>query len=181
MKKLFSTTLFLLSILLTTNLYSQTIGQDTTSLKYYLSEEDSALNIRDAYTSLESKLLQDIKWLNDTPVKKDKETRDEKARFVLMWMSGSPTVYIQMDNRIVTFLDADPSILMAYMMGWTKYTIENNYSDDAIQNTVAGITNTVNFYTKNRKSFQKNTELENYKKMIEEGTLTRYVADVLTK
>jgi len=182
MKKIFSTALFLLCITLPTNLFSQTIEQDTTSIKYHLSNEDSAQDIKDAYTQLEPQLLADIKWLNDTPIKtEEKQIRDEKARFVLMWMSGSPTVSIQMDDRLITFLGADPAILMAYMMGWTQYAIENNYSDDTIQCSVAGITNAVSFYSKNKKNFKENKELEKYKNMIDGGTLTRHVADILTK
>lgn len=162
--------------------YSQITEQDTAApLEYLTAENDSVQSLINAYTSLEPQVLADIDWLNNTPVKENPEMRNEKSRFVLMWMSGSPTTSIQMDDRILTFLGADPAILMAYMTGWTKYVLENNYSDDAIQCSVAGITNAVNFYTANRKSFKKNGELEKYKKMIGDGTLTRHVADVLTR
>lgn len=181
MKKIISTALFILCVTLHSNLFSQTLEQDTTGIQYQLPDEELAQDLKDAYTQLEPQLLADIKWLNDTPIKTDKEIRDEKARFVLMWMSGSPTISIHVDDRLVTFLGVDPAILMAYMMGWTQYAIENNYSDDAIQCSVAGISNAVDFYSKNKKTFKESKELEKYKKMIDDGTLTHYVADILTK
>lgn len=159
----------------------QVAVQDTLSLKYHVSENDSVQSIIDAYTKLEPTLLADINWLNSTPLGENKDIRNEKARFVLMWMSGSPTVSVRIDDRVITFLGADPSILMAYMMGWTKYSIENNYSKDDVQCTTAGIKNAVNFYTKNAKVLKKDKEMDKYKKMVEDNTLVRYVADVLTK
>lgn len=172
----------LIAIILPVKLYSQTIDRDSTSINYLTSEDDSVQSLADAYTSLEPQVLADIDWLNNTPIRKeDQEMRNEKSRFVLMWMSGSPSVSIQMDDRVLTFLGAEPSILMAYMMGWAKYALENNYSDDAIQCSVAGVTSAVSFYTTNRKSFKKNRELEKYKEMIETGALSRHIADVLTR
>jgi len=180
MKKL-SVLAFFIFAFFTTNLYSQTLDVDTTSLNYYVLPEDSARSIKVAYTEYEPALLADIDWLTNTPVGENQSMRDEKSRFVFMWMSGSPTVKVQLDDRIVTFFNSDPSILMAYMMGWTKYSILNNYSDDPIEASVAGITNAVKFYNVNRKMIKKNKELEKYKKMISDGTLRRYVADVLTR
>lgn len=174
--------ILLMAVITPVKIYSQISEQDTTvSTDYLTAENDSVQSLINAYASLEPQVLADIDWLNNNPVKENMEMRNEKSRFVLMWMSGSPTVSIQMDDRLLTFLGADPAILMAYMTGWTKYVLENNYSDDAIQCSVAGITNAVNFYTANRKSFKKNGELDKYKKMIGDGTLTRHVADVLTR
>jgi len=172
---------FLLNVFLGINCFSQTQVPDSLTYKYYPSPEDPVQNIGDAYSNLESTLLADIDWLNYTPIDENHEMRNEKSRFVLMWMSGNPTVSVQIDDRIITFLGADPAILMAYMMGWTKYSVEHDYSNDQIECTVAGITNAVNFYNRNRKFLRKDKELEKYKKMVEKRTLHRHIADILTR
>lgn len=181
MKKILNTTIALIGLLLPLNSYSQTNSQNTTSTQQAITALESGVDIKEAYTSFEPQVLADIDWLNNNPVNENKNMRDEKARFVLMWMSGSPTINIRMDDRLITFLGADPAILMAYMMGWTKYALNNNYSTDAVQCTVAGITNAVQFYSANGKYFRKDKELDRYQKMVQDGTLTRYVADILTK
>lgn len=172
---------FLINIFFAANSYSQENSVDTSSMTYFTSPDDPVQSLADPYTKLEPTLLADIDWLNYTSIDKDQEMRDEKSRFVLMWISGSPTVSVQIDERIITFLGAEPAVLMAYMMGWTKYSVEHDYSNDPIECTVAGITNAVNVYNRNRKLLKKNKELEKYKKMVEERTIYRYVTDVLTR
>lgn len=138
-------------------------------------------HISAAYIQLEPQVLADIDWLNYSPLDQDIPLRDDKNRFVLMWMSGSPTVKIGMDDRIVTFQGAQPWLLMAYMMGWTKYSLEHNYSADPVECTTAAITNVVNFYDRNRKSLAKSKEVEKYAKMIKEDSLKKYISGVLAQ
>lgn len=160
---------------------AQDVPIDTLAYVYDLLPGESAKSLSDAYGELEPSVLNDIQWLNNTPLGKDTEMRNDKSRFVLMWMNGSPKVSIRLDDRVVTFQDAEPVILMSYMMGWTEYSLRNNYSNDNIYATVAGINNAVEFYSKNRKLLRKNKELEKYKQMIKNNTLTRYVADIVTQ
>lgn len=165
----------------TQDCYAQEANTDTLRYAYEVLPEESSKSLSAAYRELESAVLKDISWLDNTPLDKNTDTRNEKSRFVLMWMSGSPDVSIRLDDRLVTFQGAEPAVLMAYMMGWTRYSLENNYSNDPIDATVSGITNAVNFYDKNKKLLRKNKELDKYKEMMNNRTLIRYVADIVTK
>ena len=141
--------------------------------------QDSVTHVMLAYTELEPQLLADIDWLNYTPVKDKKDIRQEKSRFVLMWMSGSPTVSIKIDDRIMKFSGARPWALLAYMTGWTKYSIENDYSIDQVKCTVAAINNMVAFYKRNKADLDKDKEVERLAKMVENKTLENHVRTVL--
>jgi len=162
-------------------LFAQEDVADSLTYVYDLLPEETGKNLSMAYAELEPSVLADINWLNNNPLGKNTEMSNDKSRFVLMWMSGSPDVSIRMDDRLITFQGAEPAVLMAYMMGWTKYSLENNYSNDPIYAAVAGITNAVGFYEKNKKMLRKNKELDKYGEMIRNHTLTRYVADIVTK
>lgn len=134
-----------------------------------------------AYLQLEPQVLADIDWLNNSPLGENQTMRDDKSRFVLMWMSGSPTVKIRIDDRIVTFTGSQPWLLMAYMTGWTKYALEHNHSADPVECTTAALTNVVNFYEKNRKGLSKNKDVEKYAKMLKDNMLKQYVTGILDK
>lgn len=138
-------------------------------------------HISAAYMELEPQVLADIDWLNYYPLDEQQSLRDDKNRFVLMWMSGSPSIKIGMDDRIVTFQGAEPWILMAYMMGWTKYSLEHNYSNDPVECTTAAVTNAVNFYNRNRKSLARSKGIEKYAKMVKNDSLKKHISDILSQ
>lgn len=175
-------------VCLSANLFAQVQNQAEPVIGTWEGEEvfvekvDSAeQHISAAYIQLEPQVLADIDWLNNLPLDKDEPLRDDKNRFVLMWMSGSPTVKIGIDDRIVTFQRAHPWLLMAYMMGWTKFALEHNYNSDPVECTTAAITNVVNYYDKNRKSLAKNKEVEKYAKMVKDNSLKNYISGILAQ
>lgn len=143
--------------------------------------DTTGTHISAAYLQLEPQVLADIDWLNNSPLGENQTMRDDKSRFVLMWMSGSPTVNIGIDDRIVKFTGSQPWLLMAYMTGWTKYALKHNYSADSVECTTAALTNVVSFYEKNRKGLSKSKEVEKYAKMLKDNTLKEYVSSILNK
>lgn len=175
-------------ICLSTSLFSQVQNQAEPVIGTWEGEEvfveqidTTESHISAAYIQLEPQVLADIDWLNYYPLDEQQSLRDDKNRFVLMWMSGSPTVKIAMDDRIVTFQGGEPWVLMAYMMGWTKYALEHNYSADPVECTTAAVTNAVNFYNRNRKTLAKNKEVEKYAKMVKDDSLKKYISGVLSQ
>ena len=175
-------------VCLSANLFSQVQNQAEPVVgtwegeDVFVEEIDSTeSHISAAYIQLEPQVLADIDWLNYYPLDEQLDLRDDKNRFVLMWMSGSPSVKIGMDDRIVTFQGAEPWILMAYMMGWTKYSLEHNYSNDPVECTTAAVTNAVNFYNRNRKSLARSNGIEKYAKMVKNDSLKKYISDILSQ
>lgn len=144
---------------------------------YAADEETQDLSLN--YKILEPQLLADINWLDNTPLSQDLEVRNDKNRFVLMWMTGAPYIDIKIDNRVVNFVGGEPWLLMHYMMGWTEYFLKNNYSQNEIQLYIAGVKNVVDFYNKNKHSLLKNKEVEEYVKLEKKGKLEEYITSVL--
>ncbi|BES61100.1 hypothetical protein DCPSUM001_13440 [Dysgonomonas capnocytophagoides] len=163
------------------NVSGQTIASDTIT---YKGEKDYVANdtIQDwslDYQALEPQVKADIDWLSYTPLGVNQDVRDDKNSFVLMWMSGVPYMKMNLDERIVTFLAGEPWLIMSYMTGWTKYFLENNYSQNQIQLSIAGVKNVINFYQRNKRHLQKNKEVESYIKLDKSGKLEEYIASVL--
>lgn len=141
---------------------------------------DSTMHISKPYKELEPQLLADIDWLNYTPLNdKRNDVRNEKSRFVLMWVSGSPYVSVGVDERIMKFAKVSSWTLLAYMMGWTKYSLEHNNDNDEVKCTVAGLTNAIEFYRRNKDFTSKDKEMERLSKIMDEGKLGEYVKTTL--
>jgi len=179
MKKLFFIALSVI-VFLPYQSIAQTL-ETNIPFKYETAPSDSVKSLVEEYNRLEPAVLADIDWLNYNYIDENHDLRNEKSHFVLMWMTGSPTVSIQIDDRVVTFRKAHPSVMLAYMMGWTKYSLEHNHSNDTLECTYAAVTNAVNFYSRNRQYLKKNKELDKYKEMADNNTLYRHIADVLTR
>lgn len=175
-------------VYLSANLFAQVENQDQPVVGTWEGEDvfieqidSTESHISVAYTQLEPQVLADIDWMTNTPMNENVSLRENKTRFLLMWMSGSPTVKIDMDDRIVTFRGAETWLLMAYMMGWTKYSLEHDYSHDPVDCATAGITTVVHFYEKNRKFLSKSRVTEKYARMVKANYLREYIEKVLAE
>ena len=125
------------------------------------------------YKEAEEMVLKATDWLLNTPLSEDPDKRKEVNAYVMMWMSGSPTVTIELVAGIVPLECAD--CLMSFMSGWTKYSLENNYSKDKIAGAVAGADNAIAFYQKNKSTIGKNADMEKLIKQQKKGSLEKYI------
>ncbi len=126
------------------------------------------------YAKYESDVLKCIQWVMQTPANEQTGKQKEVNAFLLMWMSGTSSVHIEVKQEIVTFMDT-PELLMIFMGGWTKYTLETKDADNKVNCSMAGVEAVIEYYTKNRALLSKNKGVEKYLKMKEKGTLKEYI------
>lgn len=126
------------------------------------------------YAKYESDVLKCIQWLAQTPANEQTEKQKDANAFLLKWMAGSPTVHIEVKQEIVTFMDTS-ELLMIFMGGWTKYTLESKDADNKVNCSMAGVEAVIEYYTKNKAVLSKNKAVEKYIKMKEKGTLKEYI------
>ena len=125
------------------------------------------------FKKAEPLVLQSIDWLSQTPVSENTTKRKEVNGFLMQWISGSPSVTIELISGIVP-LDC-PECLMSFMTGWTKYSLENNYSKNKLECVLAGVENAIGFYTSNKSEIGKNSDMEKLIKMKTKGKLKKFV------
>lgn len=65
------------------------------------------------------------------------------------------------------------------MGGWTKYSLENNYSKDNVQGSLAGLKSVIKVY-KNL-SLKKDKEVEKLIELDNNGELENWVKEIMTK
>ena len=132
------------------------------------------------YAVYEQDVINGINWLASTPIDQDVEKRKEVNAFLMKWMTGSPTLKIEIRQEIVTFLSS-PDLLMAFLAGWTKYSLETRDFSNTLKGNVAGIENVIFVYNKNKKVLGKDREVEKYIKLQSKGKLEQEIAKRIGK
>lgn len=125
------------------------------------------------YKNTEGLVLNSTDWLLKTPISEKTEKRKEINAFLMKWMTGSPSVSIELVSGIVP-LDC-PDCLLSFMSGWTKYSLENNYSNNKIDGALAGAENAIAFYVNNKTVLGKNPDMEKLIKHQKKGKLRKYI------
>lgn len=127
------------------------------------------------YTKYEGDIVKCIDWMLNTPVNTQNDKRTEANTFVMKWLTGSPTVSVEVKTEIVTFMDQNPELLMIFLGGWTKYALESKDYKNKIKGNLKGIESVIDFYSKNKANLKKDKNIEKYIKMKEKGTLEEFV------
>lgn len=166
MKKLisFSLLFFLLitsSLCLTQNLLSEL---PTTNEEFIESEEQ---------------VLATINWLETTPFDEQEDKREKQKALLFAWLTNSPTVTLELNADVLTFTKKNPDLIIIFMGGWTKYSLENNYSKDNVQGSLAGLKSVIKVY-KNL-SLKKDKEVEKLIELDNNGELENWVKEIMTK
>lgn len=134
---------------------------------------DLKLENAEDFKKTEQLVLNSTEWLLKTPISTNPSKRKEINAFLMKWISYSPTVSIEIVSGIVP-LDC-PDCLMSFMSGWTKYSLENDYSKNKLECAVVGAENAIEFYRKNESEIGKNSDMEKLKTQQKKGTLKKYI------
>lgn len=143
---------------------SYSIAAQTNKPKFSVPTEYSLVDSID-YKKYEPQVLEAIDWYLWRSLAFDKNERSQVKEFFMKWIAGSPTVTVAIDGNVVSFMNTSPELLMPFLMGWTKYSLDNNYSKNNIKCCIAAIRATTKFYDDNRSFFIEDETIENYKKM----------------
>ncbi|MEK6152596.1 hypothetical protein WIW50_05025 [Flavobacteriaceae bacterium 3-367] len=134
---------------------------------------------KEQFIASEKKVLGTIEWLENTPINEEKEKHKAQYALLVAWLTNSPTVTLELNANVLTFTNKNSELLVFFMAGWTKYALENNYSKDVFQGSLAGIRSAIKIYQtgglRKDKKMQKLVELE------EQGGLEQWVSEQLSK
>ena len=136
---------------------------------------------KEQFIQSEPDIIAAAKWLEGNPIGKQKEKTIEVNAYVMQWLTKSPTVSLEIDSDfIVKLFEDNTQLMMVFMAGYTRYSLENNYSKDKLKGYAAGIKSAINCYllggdTKKNKLLSKAIEAD------KEGKLTEWVSEKMKK
>lgn len=157
----------------------------TSSIEIYAQEynvpKDYKFENKEAYKGYEHQVRETIDWLLESPLGKDAGKRRDAQKFLMSWIEGTPDVTVALDPHVVNFIGVNPEMLMPFLSGWVKYSLDNNYSKDFVKCSKAGVEFVVTYYRKNKGYLKKDSNIEKYEKLIKKGKLEEEIAKKLKK
>ena len=166
LKKIIS--LFLISFLFITA--EQAIGQELL---------DALPTTKEEFVASEKKVLATIDWLEVAPFDKEEDKRLQQKALLVGWITNSPTVTLEINADVLTFTKKNADLIVTFMGGWTRYSLQNNYSNDIVQGSLSGIKSAIKVY-KNL-SLKKDKEMEKLIELDDKGELENWVKSKVSK
>jgi hypothetical protein len=129
------------------------------------------------YAKYEQDVIACANWLENTPLNKDREKRVSANAFIMKWISGTPNVSVGLDaNVISTLADKNELLLVLFISGWARYSLQNNYSKDNQKGYFEGLKSLINVYKKGI-DIRKDKDVEKFVELEEKGELEKWVSE----
>ena len=141
---------------------------------------DSLPQTREEFVRSEKAVINTVNWLENTPVDQQTELRSQRKAQLIAWITNSPTVTLEINEKLVPFIKKNPELLIIFMGGWTKYSLENSYSKDPVQCNLAGIESAIKVY-KLGVGVKKDKAMDKLVGLAQQGNLAQWVKDQLEK
>ncbi len=141
--------------------------------------ENYKFETKEDYARYVPDVLRCIDYLEATPL--DAEGREDANAFLFKWITGSPTVTIQILPYVVNLVQDNKPLLMIFLGGWTKHAILHPEETDSLAGQMAGLESLLMVYSKGTGVEQDDT-LDDLLEKEKEGSLREWLEEaVLTK
>lgn len=129
------------------------------------------------YTIVEPNLLATIQWLADTPPDENPSKREDQYKYLLGWITGSPTVNMDLFPYVADMSQKNPEVIIYYSAGWIDYAVRNDYSTDKMALHSAAIRYVLALYDKGY--MKKDKMLSKLAKVVKKDKLDAWVQEQL--
>lgn len=101
-----------------------------------------------------------IHWLENVSPNIFKEEQAKAKQFLTEWATLSNDVQIVMDEKIVTFINSSPDMLIYYIGGWTTKSLITNGKLFKSDYAYAGLQSVINYYKRYNKLVNYDANIE---------------------
>ncbi|MEO6977859.1 MAG: hypothetical protein ABI113_05745 [Mucilaginibacter sp.] len=140
--------------------------------------ENYTLKVKEDYPKYEADVIKTVDWLQNAPSSEDKDKLMAANRFLVAWISGSPDITISITHALADISDKNPSLLMIYMGGYTKYVLQHKDDKNTLNAKVAGLRQVVAKYNLDT-DHVKNSTVEKLAALDQKGKLVDWAASKL--
>jgi tetratricopeptide (TPR) repeat protein len=154
-------------------LQQEIFGEAASSEEGTSTEKTYKLEKPEDYAQYEEDIVAMVDWLANTPTTEKPEVRKQVSAFLLSWLTGSPTVTVELSANIVTYMDCGECMFL-FMGGWAKYAIQAK-DNDTFKASLAGTETVIQFYTTNKKDIGKNKDIEKLIKLQDSNELESFI------
>lgn len=143
--------------------------------------ENVKLEKAEDYAKYNSDVLACIDWLETTPQTIKPAARKEANAFLLMWLTGSPDVSVELNADMLPFLGSEDhaELMLTFMGGWTRYALtDKDGGKDKLQGNLAGLRSIIKVY-KDVGGVKKHKDIDKLVKLEKDGKLEGWVKEHL--
>lgn len=141
------------------------------------------------YALFEPIVLNAYDWLIETPFTEEPGKREAAERFIMEWLSGTPTVSVMIGPIVGGIMSENRNFMTIVLGGYAVYLLHEKKGDGALNSlevrgdseqdqiaaTEAAVHYAIDFYQKNRATVGACPAIERYIKMDKKGKLTEYI------
>lgn len=88
------------------------------------------LNKHSQFIDTEPIVIKVVNYLLETPIDKKSSARTDAGQFLIKWMNGTPAYTFYLEEKETNYFDTDSDLMLIYMAGLTKFTLENKAIKD---------------------------------------------------
>lgn len=136
------------------------------------------LKAKDDYTQYEPAVIEAAKWLEETDLNKETGKRQQVNAFVLKWVSGSPTVHVEINEKLGKIYGKNIQLLALYIASYTRHFLENKSTATKFSATKAGLISMIDVYKKGIE-ITKSKEMDKLIKLKDNNKLDDYINNKL--
>ncbi|MES1222362.1 MAG: hypothetical protein ABUT20_43110 [Bacteroidota bacterium] len=136
--------------------------------------QNAELKVKEDYVKYEPVMVDAAKWLEETDLDKEKDKRKQVNAFVLQWITGSPTVTVDLSERLAKLYGKNSELLAVYIASYAREFIENKTTATKFTAIRAGLVSMMNVYKKGI-DISRSKELENLIRLTGENKLDDYI------
>lgn len=137
---------------------------------------DAKLEAKEDYANYEQHMIDASKWLESNQIGTLPGKRVNVNAFVMKWITGSPTVSLELQPVIVKLTDKNPDLIIVFMAGYARWSLENNHPKDHLKGYEAGIKSVLRTYALGG-DVKKNKTLQKAVAADQDGKLTAWVRE----
>jgi len=154
-------------------LFVSTYSTDVKAQDFQL-PNNIVLVAKEDYAPYEKTVIAAADWLQATPVKTGDEKRKEVSAFIVQWLSGSPTVNMDLGPALMKLNEKNSFVLIMMMAGYSRYVLQNNYATDKTKAYTAGMKAVLAVYA-NGGDIKKDKTLDKAATADKEGKLSEWI------
>jgi hypothetical protein len=132
------------------------------------------------YDNAEPTIINCINYLENQPVDDTSRQRKQINAYLIAWASGTDKISIGLRGYTNKYFKKYPNLMVIFIGGWVKYSLENNYEKDELRGNVNGLLSIINVYQKSN-GIKADDEIIDLIKIYESGDLEKFVSNQISK
>lgn len=116
-----------------------------------------------------------LEWLLETPLHEYPDKRAEVNAFVMLWLTGTPTLTIETNSSLMPFIEKNEELFYTFVHALTLYHIRNKEVEPQADIEFA-LTEVIRMYRRS-KNLEKDEEMKVLRRARRWGKLDEWIAE----